>query len=62
VDHRTSFFIPATAIVCMVSGTAVDQTRVVCEGVYDTEADMLRIQAINQEEHNMLWAEMQVLH
>ena len=62
VDHRTSFFIPATAIVCMVSGTTADQTRVVCEGVYDTEADMLRIQAINQEEHNMLWAEMQVLH
>ena len=53
VDQMTSFFIPATAIVCKM-----DDNILVCEGIYRCEDDQIRIDALDQEVYSWLWLEV----
>jgi hypothetical protein len=55
VDQKTVFFIPASAIVCMIG-----KTRVFCEGVYRCEEEYIRIDAVDQFEFHWLWLEVTV--
>ena len=55
VDQTTSFFIPATAIMCKM-----DDTIIVCEGVYYCKEDQIRIDALNQKTYFWLWLQVKV--
>lgn len=59
VDWVHSFFIPSTAIHCVLA----DQTAVQCVGKFDVTDQanpQIRIDAVDQERHSSLWIEFSI--
>jgi hypothetical protein len=50
VDMVNTFFVPSTAITCVVRGTQVE-----CVGKFDRRSKSIRIDAVDQENHSALW-------
>ena len=53
VDQKTSFFIPATAILCKM-----EYAVIACEGVYHCKEDRIRIESLDTQNYPWLWLEM----